>query len=88
MAQIIIKSNELENVAAKISTLEAQAEGILSVLQYDKNIPSAENLAYILADYSKILTDQLYDLIEKAPEVQGGGRYKWVGKLNRCGVAA
>lgn len=73
MAQIIIKSNELENVAAKISTLEAQAEGILSVLQYDKNIPSAENLAYILADYSKILTDQLYDLIEKAPEVQGGG---------------
>lgn len=73
MAQIIIKSNELENVAAKISTLEAQAEGILSVLQYDKNIQSAENLAYILADYSKILTDQLYDLLEKAPEVQGGG---------------
>lgn len=72
MAQIIIKSNELENVAAKISTLEAQAEGILSVLQYDKNIRSAEDLAYILADYSKILTNQLYDLLEKAPEVRGG----------------
>lgn len=92
MGKIIVESGQFEDLCEKVSCNQAQAEGIVSVLSYDREIRNAIDLCYILSDYSENVTNKLYDLLEKAKEIEenvkGGGRFKWAGKQNRCGAVA
>lgn len=69
MVKIIVKQNELEDIAAKLASIESQAEGLIALSQC-RDLQNMEGMAYVLKDFAKRLTDDLYDLIEKAQEIE------------------
>lgn len=70
MGKIIIESNKLESIAADLATIESQAEGVIAISHWSKNIENVIGMCYILKNFAKRLTDELYDLIENAQEMK------------------
>lgn len=69
MGKIIIESNKLEEIAASLTAIESQAEG-MRALQCMGELKPLAGMRFIFKNYIKKLTDELYDLIENAQEMK------------------
>ena len=93
MLKEIFDRHELENLLCDLCNIQAQSVAMQDIIEQIREdnthslLPIEKRpkwivygMAFMLEKYVDMVRVKMQDLIE------GGGRYKWAGKLNRCGA--